>query len=303
MKQLRLVQKIVVCGYLGLVSMVSFGQNEPLPDLDCLIEPFRTIEVSSPINGIIKEFVVKKGDTIKRDDILLKLESSVELATVNLAKEKTKLDAEIRSKESLVSYTKKKQDRVDKLYRRKAISLSEKNDIEHDATQARYDLSKVRQNKRIAELELERAQKLLDKLTIKSPTDGVVMDLYLAAGESVKDKHIMKVAQIDPLRVEVIVPAEYFGRLEPGMVANIVPEIGANKGYKAKVQIVDKVIDAASGTFDVRLELSNKDYSIPAGVRCKISFNPVKGPAKTKALMKNKPQKLGERVKHKLGLS
>jgi hypothetical protein len=36
--------------------------------------------------------------------------------------------------------------------------------------------------------------------------------------------------------------------------------------------VVDPVIDAASGTFGVRLELPNSDYRLPAGLRCKVRF-------------------------------
>jgi hypothetical protein len=35
---------------------------------------------------------------------------------------------------------------------------------------------------------------------------------------------------------------------------------------------VDRVIDAASGTFGVRLELPNRERKIPAGVRCRVRF-------------------------------
>jgi multidrug efflux pump subunit AcrA (membrane-fusion protein) len=37
--------------------------------------------------------------------------------------------------------------------------------------------------------------------------------------------------------------------------------------YKAKATIVDKVVDAASGTFGVRLELPNPDYKLPPGLK------------------------------------
>jgi hypothetical protein len=38
------------------------------------------------------------------------------------------------------------------------------------------------------------------------------------------------------------------------------------------VTVVDRVFDAASSTFGVRLELPNPDYSLPAGLRCRIRF-------------------------------
>jgi hypothetical protein len=36
--------------------------------------------------------------------------------------------------------------------------------------------------------------------------------------------------------------------------------------------VVDRVFDASSGTFGVRLELPNPNGAIPAGVRCKVEF-------------------------------
>jgi len=39
------------------------------------------------------------------------------------------------------------------------------------------------------------------------------------------------------------------------------------------VTVVDKVMDAASGTFGVRLALPNPDLALPAGLKCKIRFS------------------------------
>jgi hypothetical protein len=38
------------------------------------------------------------------------------------------------------------------------------------------------------------------------------------------------------------------------------------------VEVVDPTLDAASGTFGVRLRLPNPGYRIPAGVKCRASF-------------------------------
>jgi len=83
---------------------------------------------------------------------------------------------------------------------------------------------------------------------------------------------IMQIARINPLYVEVVVPVEVFGKIEKGMRAEVSPEFPASRTYSARVIIVDKVIDAASGTFGVRLKLPNPDYLLPAGLKCKVVF-------------------------------
>jgi multidrug efflux pump subunit AcrA (membrane-fusion protein) len=77
---------------------------------------------------------------------------------------------------------------------------------------------------------------------------------------------------MDPLRVEVIVPAQVFGKIRPGMVATIVPELPEYGEQTVKVSIVDRTIDSASNTFGVRLELPNAAWQLPAGLKCAVRF-------------------------------
>jgi membrane fusion protein (multidrug efflux system) len=69
---------------------------------------------------------------------------------------------------------------------------------------------------------------------------------------------------------------QVLARLHSGVetaTADVTPENPVSKVYKAKVTIVDRVIDAASGTFGVRLELPNPKYRLPAGLKCKVAFH------------------------------
>ena len=52
---------------------------------------------------------------------------------------------------------------------------------------------------------------------------------------------------------------------------NYVPGGGV---HEATVAVVDRVVDAASATFGVRLELPNPNYALPGGLRCDIRFLP-----------------------------
>lgn len=82
----------------------------------------------------------------------------------------------------------------------------------------------------------------------------------------------MKLAKVDPLKVELIAPTEYFGLIERGMVAEIHPEQPANQMFEATVTIVDQLIDPASGSFTVRMELPNPEDRLVGGVNCMASF-------------------------------
>jgi len=87
--------------------------------------------------------------------------------------------------------------------------------------------------------------------------------------------HQYQLAQLNPLNVEVLLPASRFGSIKPGMKATVMPEAPLEGNYPAVVKLVDRVVDASSGMFGVRLELPNPDNKLPGGLRCTVSFKGV----------------------------
>ena len=67
-------------------------------------------------------------------------------------------------------------------------------------------------------------------------------------------------------------PLEIFGSVKPGMLGEVRFRPLLSGAYKARVVVVDQLIDAASGTFGVRLELPNPGNQVPAGIKCKVRF-------------------------------
>jgi multidrug efflux pump subunit AcrA (membrane-fusion protein) len=100
----------------------------------------------------------------------------------------------------------------------------------------------------------------------------VVVRRILHPGEYADPLELMELAQIDPLRVEVFVPVSMLGRVQTGMRGKVTLEKPLDSVHEARVAVVDRVVDAASGTFGVRLELPNPDHSLPAGLRCHVRF-------------------------------
>ena len=70
----------------------------------------------------------------------------------------------------------------------------------------------------------------------------------------------------------MIVPISRLGNIHKGMKAVVQAQALVEGKFNARVVIVDQVIDAASGTVGVRLELPNPDYLIPAGLKCTVTF-------------------------------
>jgi len=78
----------------------------------------------------------------------------------------------------------------------------------------------------------------------------------------------MSLATLDPLHIDLLLPSTYFGQISLKQQLLIKPESDTIDARIAKVIIVDPLIDSASGTFRVQLEMSNPGNKIPAGIRC-----------------------------------
>lgn len=192
-------------------------------DLNCLIQPYVVITITTPVGGLLETVQVDRGDLVKEGQVLATLDTSVERAT------------------GAVQY-------------------------------AQAELN----NRRLADLELQRTSAEVALRTIKSPVSGVVVERFMHPGEFPKQEKILKIAQIDPLRVEVYAPVAMLGKVTVGKTVFVKPESPMSGEYSAKVTVVDRVVDAASGTFGIRLELPNHELKLPAGLKCSVRFGKAK---------------------------
>ncbi|MFZ5756718.1 MAG: efflux RND transporter periplasmic adaptor subunit [Pseudomonadota bacterium] len=212
----------------------------------CLLEPSSRVELASETPGVLDEVLVDRGASVRKGAKLASLHSGVEEASVALARAKA-------------DFGQRKTGRNDELFAEELISTHERDELVTEA--------------KVSEMELREAEERLRMRRLYSPIDGIVVERHKSEGEYVGSEPVFTLVRIDPLYVEVIVPASRFGSIRKGMTADVRPEAPVGGSYKATVTIVDPVIDAASGTFGVRLTLPNGERRLPAGLKCDISFD------------------------------
>ena len=237
------------CPWLLALLFASLGQAPAAlaqaPGHECLITPSRVVAVGSSANGVLEAVEVERGDRVRVGQVIARLRSGVERAAVDLAKARAEFE----------------QRRV-----------TRNDDLNQDELISAHDRDEMLTQSLIANLELAEANELLEMRTIRSPLNGIVVERSRSPGELIQDSQIATVAQIDPLNVEVVLPVALFGSIAVGDTAQVAPAEPVGGGYAAKVVIVDQVIDAASGTFGVRLALPNRDFELPAGLQCRVRF-------------------------------
>jgi RND family efflux transporter MFP subunit len=245
-------------------------------EFDCLIQPAQHVEIRSAVPGLIDRVHVDRGDFVKAGQVIATLESSAEVASSNLAKFRSEMIGPTRSAESRLQYSDQKLQRREQLAKEKFVSGQDLDEARSERRIAESEVLAAKENQQLAKLEHGHSAALLSLRSVKSPVSGVVTERYLNPGE-VADlgegrKPILKIAQLDPLRVEVYLPVQAYRSITAGMEAEIFPEAPIGGKYNARVKIVDRVVDAASATFGVRMELRNADHKLPAGIKCRAKF-------------------------------
>ncbi|MEE9447979.1 MAG: efflux RND transporter periplasmic adaptor subunit [Arenicellales bacterium] len=230
-----------------LISVFYFNtaSAQTAEKYECLIEPAIALGLSSSVAGIVSSIKVDRGSVIKKGQTLVRLQATAELAAVKLAKAK-------------LEFGQRKVARTEELFKEKFTS--------------EYSVDEAVTEARLAEVELAQANTLVGLKTLRSPINGLVVERLVEVGEFVSDDKILNLAQLDPLHIEVVLPLDQLSLVSKGMQATVFPDQPVGGEYSAEVIVVDQVLDAASGTFGVRLVLPNPDNILPAGLRCQVQF-------------------------------
>lgn len=258
---------------LAAVLLVSAAANAA--DYDCLIEARQQVEIRSPVEAVIESVLVQRGDFVKKGQVIATMESGPERAALELARSRATMQGELKAAEARLELAEKKLQRAEELYKQNFVSVNARDEAQAEYQFSVEQLRQAQENQKLAQLDVDRNSQVLALRTIRSPLSGVVVNVLQKPGEfsstNLKDP-IVKLAEIDPLHVEVVLPVALYGRIKAGQRAEVMPEQPVGGRHEATVKVVDRVIDAASGTFGVRLELPNRNRAIPAGVRCRVRF-------------------------------
>jgi RND family efflux transporter MFP subunit len=248
---------------------------------DCVIEPHQTVDLRSPVDGLIAKVLVRRGDRIRAGQPLVVLESSVESSALEVARLRAQMDGRIAAARSRLDQAQRKRDRAAELAAQNFVAAQARDDAEDEVRIAQAELREATDAQLLARRELQYSSDVLARRTLSSPFNGVVVERMLNPGDLAEAgtgrRPVLKLAQVEPLRMEVVLPISAYGKLRPGSTATVTPETLGGR-YAATVTVVDSVFDSASGTFGARLELPNAQGRLPAGIRCQVEFAPMGPP-------------------------
>jgi|GEM_PF-1900567 len=281
-RYLPLTLLIIVVDY--SIATAAHAQTKPAIStltstmFDCLVEPSELVKLGSAIPGRIDKIHVERNDSVEKEQAVVELESEVARTVVDSARAQVNATSAIEIRRRDASFSKQQEERTKDLFSRMMVSEQEYHRLLAESDIAYLQFLEAKENQKLAYLNTLQAKAQLNQLIIRSPIAGVIVERYKTIGEYVDDDPVLVIANLDTLNIELLVPVALMGKVKLGMTAKITPSPEHYGTHRATVTLVDKVADAPSGTFRVRLQIDNEEHLLPSGLRCVAQFDDMETP-------------------------
>jgi len=223
------------------------------------------IEVAAQRDGILAAVLVETGSSVKKGQLLAKLDDRQLTADRDAAAAKLRsLEADLKNWEAGAQVARAERDRAEEMWKANIIAKAqeEKAKYQYDATQ--FEVERQREDVKYAQQTLRSLELELEKTRITAPFDGVVARRYIRLGQEVAKKdHLFWISAMAPLRVKFSLPESYLDRVRRGTELSVVSSLSPGEVHGARVVLVSPVVDPSSDTIDVTAELEGSTHLRP----------------------------------------
>jgi RND family efflux transporter MFP subunit len=240
-------------------------------------QAMRDIKLSMTVVGRIEGLLVKEGQRVRRDELLLHLDRRLEELEVQRRKfllADTVRIEELRSKEKKLT---EQVNALRHLIGSGGVSRKQFEDEEMALGAVSSERKGLEAAKRREQVELEAASEQFERRHLRAPMDGVVTKVLLHVGESVAaNEPVMHLVDVSRVRFLGTVPAQVGAQVQEGRKVTI--QFVLNDPHdktllrQAVIVFVSPITDAASGLVEVIAEFDNLDGSVKPGISGRMLF-------------------------------
>jgi membrane fusion protein (multidrug efflux system) len=210
------------------------------------IEAFAEADVIAKVEGEIREVLTEEGDEVTKGQVLARLDGD-------------RLRLELNESQARLRKMQRDFERNKDLRQKGLLS-------EGDFEKLQYDLEALQASYNLASLELDYTQ-------IRAPINGVVSERYIKIGNTIKvGDPLYRITGLDPLVAYLHVPEREYRQISVGQPVAINIDALAGQRIVATVTRVSPIVDAATGTFKISIEIHDAERQIKPGMFGRISI-------------------------------
>lgn len=239
------------------------------------------VTLAPEVTGRVKEILVKEGDQVKRDQLLMRLDPAAPRAAIEQSKAQVR-QARLRIERGQVDVA-AQVTKVRRFEALKATGMVDANSLQ-ELTSARdlaeVDLRTSREQLTQAEAQLRQAEEALAKTEIRSPLDGKVTAIYVKVGQTavpsfsgISGSILVDVADTASIDAEINVDETDIARIRMGAQARVVPAAFPDRtlpGTVDQVAIAPRMQAGQNKSYLVRIRLANTEgVTFHPGMSCR----------------------------------
>jgi membrane fusion protein (multidrug efflux system) len=233
------------------------------------------LDVLAQRDGMIAELRSEAGAHVHEGDLLAQLDDRQLSADLEGARAKTRsTEADLKAWQAEANVLQSDYDRSEKMWEAQLITREQRDHAKYKAEADKFDVQRVEQQLVNAQ-QVQRSLELeLDKTRIRAPFSGVVARRYVRQGQQVaKGDRLFWVTAEGPLGMRFTLPEKFIGRLQKGQALPMTTPDLPNQKYQVRVVQVSPVVDPASSTIEVTVELEGKSGSLRPGMDARVTLD------------------------------
>lgn len=262
------------------------------------LKALRDVEVAAQAEGVVRQINVEEGAFVQQGQILCQLDDrqlqvDLRLAEERLEQARLQLEkARIAKEKAATQAANSAADlkRKEKAFAEQLVSAQEVDDVRYRLEEFQHDeraaASGERESRhRVEELEAEiaKAKLLIANSQVKAPFAGRITERMVELGKTVRNMDpVFRLASFSPLQADVHLSEQESHRVQPGQSVTVRLGNDSSNAASGKVIRVSPIVDGATGTVKVTVELQPKDEGFKPGAFVRVD---IETDAKTEAVL------------------
>lgn len=208
------------------------------------LAPVEGVTLAADADGTITRILAGNGTAVKAGDLLVELDTSVEVAQLASAKARAEL--------SRINF-----ERAKELWERNATSKSE------------FDLADATLKQSVADVAAIEAQ--IAKKQVRAPFSGRVGIRHVNVGQYVaRGAALLPLQKLDPIYVNFSIPQRQLPDIAPGQEVGILIDAFEGRTFTGTITAINAEVDAATRNISVQATLANPDEILRAGMFARV---------------------------------
>jgi HlyD family secretion protein len=234
------------------------------------VQPDTTVEVKSKASGEILELAVETGQTVKRGDLMVRVDPRIPRNAVAQAQ------ADLEVAQARLTNASSQRRRADELFKSQSIT-------EQEHEQALLDYANANAEVIRARVALDNAKDQLDDTNVRAPINGTIIEKQVERGQVISSPTndvgggtvLLKMADLNLVQIRTLVDETDIGKIQPEQRATVTVDAYPNRPFPGTVlKIEPQALTEQNVTmFPVLVRIDNKEGLLRPGMNAEVEIH------------------------------